>query len=102
MSKYYRMAFGVWKQRWKILDRMSAYSMRAQIAVVVATMEIYNFLRRNNRLDEGFRRAGEVDDDEVEINLPNEQDEIVAELDAIGTEEMSWQQLRDYMAKALH
>lgn len=51
---------------------MPAYSMRVQTTVVVATMRIHNFLRRNGRLDEGFRIAEEVDDDEVEIDLPND------------------------------
>lgn len=64
-------------------------------------MEIHNFIQRNDRLDEGFRRAEEMDDDEVEIDLLDEQDEIVAEMDVIGEENMPWQQLCDYMTQAL-
>lgn len=94
-------SFGVWKQRWKVLDRMPAYSIRMQTAVVVATMGIHNFLRRNGQLDEGFRRAEEVDDDEVEIDLPDEQDEMAAEEDAIVEEDVPWLQLRDYVAQTL-
>lgn len=41
-----------------------------------------------------------MDEDEVEINQPNEEDEMATELDAIVNEDMPWQQLRDYMAKA--
>lgn len=40
--------------------------------MVVATMGIHNFLRRKCRLDEGFQRAEEVDDDKVEIDLLDE------------------------------
>lgn len=56
---------------------MSAYSMRVQINMVVASIGIHNFLMRNGRLDEGFRIVEEVNDDEVEIDLLDEQDEIV-------------------------
>lgn len=80
---------------------MPGYSMRAQTAVVVATMGVHNFLRRNDRLDEGFRRAEDEDDDEVEIELPDEEDEIAAERDTVGEEHVPWQALRDYMAQAL-
>lgn len=41
-----------------------------------------------------------MDEDEVEINQPNEEDEMATELDAIVNEDMPWQQLRDYMAQA--
>ncbi|XP_022858663.1 uncharacterized protein LOC111379508 [Olea europaea var. sylvestris] len=94
-------AFGVWKQRWKILDRMPSYSYRAQIGVVVAAMGVYNFLRRNGQLDEGFRRAEEVDDEEVEVELPDEKDKAAAEEDAVADENVSWTQLRDYIAHTI-
>ncbi|XP_022870993.1 uncharacterized protein LOC111390218 [Olea europaea var. sylvestris] len=94
-------AFGVWKQRWKIFDWMPGYSMRTQTAVVVAMMGIHNFLRRNERMDEGFRRAEEVEDEEVEIELPDEEDEIAVERDAIAKDNVLWYALRDYMAHAL-
>lgn len=46
-------------------------------------------------------RAEEVDDDEVDIDLPDEADEIAAEQDVICKEDMPWQLLHDYMAHAL-
>lgn len=63
-------AFDVWKQKWKILDRMPGYSMRAQTTIVVATMGVHNFLQRNDQLDEDFMKVEEEADDEVEIDLP--------------------------------
>ncbi|XP_022873699.1 uncharacterized protein LOC111392572 [Olea europaea var. sylvestris] len=94
-------AFGVLKQRWKILDRMPSYSYRAQIAVVVAAMGVHNFLRRNGELDEGFHRAEEVDDEEVEVDLPDDEDEVAAEEDAVANENATWTQLRDYIAHTI-
>lgn len=62
---------------------------------------VHNYLRWHRRLDEGFRRAEENDDDEVEVNLPNEDDKIVIEEDATGDVNIPWQGLRDYMAQVL-
>lgn len=62
---------------------MPGYSTRAQAAMIVATMGIHNFLRRNEGLDEGFHRAKEVDNDEIEIELLDEKDEMAAKRDAI-------------------
>ncbi|XP_022888237.1 uncharacterized protein LOC111403838 [Olea europaea var. sylvestris] len=46
----------------------------------------------------GFHRAKEVDDEEVKVELPDEEDEPAAEEDAVGDENVSWTQLRDYIA----
>ncbi|CAA2967493.1 Hypothetical predicted protein [Olea europaea subsp. europaea] len=46
-------------------------------------------------------RAKEMDDDEIEVDLPDVDDEIEAKNDAIGDEDIPWQHLRDYMAQAL-
>lgn len=42
-----------------------------------------------------------MDDDEIEVDLPDVDDEIEAKNDAIGDEDIPWQHLRDYMAQAL-
>ncbi|XP_022891353.1 uncharacterized protein LOC111406262 [Olea europaea var. sylvestris] len=70
--------------------RMLSYSYRAQIAVVVAVMGVHNFLRCKEQLDEGFRRADEVDDEEVEVELPDEEDKAAAEENAVADENVSW------------
>lgn len=69
------------------------------MVVVVAAMEVHNFLRRNGELDEAFRRAEEVDDDDVEIDLPDTDDEAAAEEDAVSDDNVTWHQLRDYIAQ---
>lgn len=40
-------------------------------------------------------------DDKAEIDLPNDEDEVAIEEDAIVKEDMTRQQLRDFMAQAL-
>ncbi|XP_022866420.1 uncharacterized protein LOC111386198 [Olea europaea var. sylvestris] len=91
-------AFGVLKQRWKILDRMPSYSFPTQVAVVLATMAIHNFLRRSGVVDEAFARA-ETDDDVANVELPNAEDEIQAEVNASEIQRNEWDRLRDYMVQ---
>lgn len=47
-------AFGMWKQRWKILERMPSYPFTTQVAVVIMTIGIHNLLRRSRVLHETF------------------------------------------------
>ncbi|XP_022843271.1 uncharacterized protein LOC111366808 [Olea europaea var. sylvestris] len=91
-------AFGVWKERWKILDRMPRYPFRTQIAIVVATMGIHNFMRRSGVVDAAFTRA-KVDEDAAEVELPNVEDEIQAEIHASKIQRSEWDRLQDYMAQ---
>ena len=37
--------FGVWKSKWKILRNMSAFCIRTQDRIIVATMVLRNFVR---------------------------------------------------------
>lgn len=48
---------------------MSSYPFPTQ--VVVATMGVYNFLRRSGFLDEAFRRADMEEDDATKVELPD-------------------------------
>ncbi|XP_022849782.1 uncharacterized protein LOC111371844 [Olea europaea var. sylvestris] len=91
-------AFGVWKERWKILDRMPSYPFRTQVAIVVATMGIHNFMRRSGVVDAAFTRA-EVDENVAEVELPNVEDETQAEIHAPKIQRSEWDRLRDYMAQ---
>ncbi|XP_022851889.1 uncharacterized protein LOC111373569 [Olea europaea var. sylvestris] len=91
-------AFGVWKERWKILDRMPSYPFRTQVAIVVAMMGIHNFMRRSGVVDAAFTRA-EVDEDVAEVELPNVEDETQAEMHAPEIQRSEWDRLRDYMAQ---
>jgi hypothetical protein len=40
-------SFGVWKQRWGILQKMSAYLYKIQVEIVVASMALYNYIRKS-------------------------------------------------------
>ena len=42
-------AFGVWKQRWRILQNMSAYLYKSQVQFVVASMTLHNYIRRKSQ-----------------------------------------------------
>ncbi|KAJ9183772.1 hypothetical protein P3X46_007583 [Hevea brasiliensis] len=63
--------FGVWNNRWHILDNMSAYPFKVQIKIVVASMTLHNYIRkkaRGNRIFQIFNRNPEY----VPFNiLPN-------------------------------
>ncbi|KAG5223875.1 protein ALP [Salix suchowensis] len=46
--------FGVGKQRWKILQCMPAYPYKTQVAIVVASMALHNYIRRRSQDDVVF------------------------------------------------
>ena len=47
-------AFGVWKQRWRILQNMPAYPYKSQVKIVVASMALHNYIRRKSQEDVAF------------------------------------------------
>ena len=47
-------SFGVWKQRWRILQNMSAYPYKTQVEIVVASMALHNYIRRRSQDDAVF------------------------------------------------
>ncbi|KAG5248876.1 protein ALP [Salix suchowensis] len=50
--------FGVWKQRWKILQCMPPYPYKTQVQIIVASMALNNYIRRRSQHDDVF---GEYD-----------------------------------------
>ncbi|KAG5251922.1 protein ALP [Salix suchowensis] len=50
--------FGVWKQRWKILQCMPPYPYKTQVKIIVASMALNNYIRRRSQHDDVF---GEYD-----------------------------------------
>ena len=46
--------FGVQKNRWKILEQMPSYDIKDQRDIVVVTCILHNFIRKNDREDDGF------------------------------------------------
>nr|KAJ0222837.1 hypothetical protein LSAT_V11C200058550 [Lactuca sativa] len=52
--------FGVWKARWALLRDMHVnYKYMNQVRIVIASMVIYNYIRKFGRFDEAFNRAQE-------------------------------------------
>ncbi|CAI9269664.1 unnamed protein product [Lactuca saligna] len=50
--------FGVWKARWALLRDMHVnYKYKNQVKIVIASMAIYNYIRKVGRSDEAFNRA---------------------------------------------
>lgn len=60
---------------------MPSYPFPTQVAIVIATMGIHNFLRRLGVVDEAFTRA-EVDEDAVEVEFSDAEDEMHSEMNA--------------------
>ena len=49
-----KRSFRVWKQRWKILQNMSAYPYKTQVEIVVASTALHNYIRRSSQDDAVF------------------------------------------------
>ena len=47
-------SFGVWKQRWRILQNMPAYPYKTQVEIVVASMTLHNYIRWRSQDDAVF------------------------------------------------
>ncbi|XP_011015239.1 PREDICTED: uncharacterized protein LOC105118883, partial [Populus euphratica] len=47
-------SFGVWKQRWKILQNMPGYPYKTQVEIVVTSMALHNYIRRRSQDDAVF------------------------------------------------
>nr|XP_034902955.1 protein ALP1-like [Populus alba] len=78
-------SFGVWKQRWRILQNMPAYPYKTQVEFVVASMALHNYIRRRSHDDVVFaefdRNPNYVPDD----ILPD----VVARPESIGNNRQS-------------
>ena len=46
--------FRVWKQRWGILQCMPPYPYKTQVAIIVASMTLNNYIRRRSQHDDVF------------------------------------------------
>ncbi|XP_058786324.1 uncharacterized protein LOC131660965 [Vicia villosa] len=55
--------FNLWKNRFAILRHMPKFSIKTQVKIVVATMVIRNFIRRNAKIDVDFHRYEDEDID---------------------------------------
>jgi hypothetical protein len=41
-------SFGIWKQRWRILQNMPDYPYKTQVEIIVASMTLHNYIRRRS------------------------------------------------------
>lgn len=57
--------FDLWKNRFAILRHMPKFSINTQVKIVVATMIIHNFIRRNTEIDVDFHR---YEDEYIDLN----------------------------------
>jgi hypothetical protein len=55
-------AFGVLKQKWRILKAMPSFSPRTQKHVILACMALHNFIRDSKLRDEEFDKCDEDED----------------------------------------
>jgi hypothetical protein len=60
--------FGVWKNKWKLLHCMSNFSYDKQVKIVVVSMTLHNFIRKNAIKDAEFQP---YDDDEDLLSTDN-------------------------------
>jgi hypothetical protein len=47
-------AFGVLKERWRILKHLPSYPMEKEANFIIACMMLYNFIRGNHENDDLF------------------------------------------------
>ena len=47
-------SFGVWKQRWRILQNMHVYPYKTQVEIIVASMALHNYIRRRSHDNVAF------------------------------------------------
>jgi hypothetical protein len=97
-------AFGVLKQKWRILKSMPSFSTRTQAHIIMACMALHNFIRDSALRDDAFDKC-----DEDENYMPRDEDDTeepeVAQLevDEIIEEEneVTMNIVRDNIANAL-
>ncbi|XP_074315260.1 uncharacterized protein LOC141651446 [Silene latifolia] len=63
-------SFEVWKNRWRILFNIPSYKFSTQCKVVVVTMTLHNYIRKNALKDEEFDKCDEDPD-----YMPNVEEE---------------------------
>jgi hypothetical protein len=99
-------AFGVLKQKWRILKSMPSFSPKRQARIIIACMALHNFIRDSALRDDEFEKCDE-DEDYMPINEDedgsDEQQPIELQGDDAPEEEneVSMNTIRDNIANAL-
>ena len=92
-------AFGVLKQKWRILKAMPSFPLRRQKHIIIACMALHNFIRDSKLRDEEFDKCDEDEDYMPEAGQAATQ----AQGDNVPEEEseVSMNTIRDRIANAL-
>ena len=93
-------AFGVLKQKWRILKAMPSFPLRTQKHIIVACMALHNFIRDSKLRDEEFDKC---DDDEEYMPGATETTTAQPQGDEVLEEEneVTMNTIRDRIANAL-
>ncbi|XP_056863057.1 protein ALP1-like [Raphanus sativus] len=76
LRSYIERTFGVWKAKWRILDRKHPkYGLVKWIKLVTATMALHNFIRDSHRDDQDFLEWENVDVGVEEAHDGDEEEE---------------------------
>jgi hypothetical protein len=100
-------AFGVLKQKWRILKKLPSFSPEIQAQIIIACMALHNFIRDSALRDDDFEKCDENEDympvDEDEDGNEGQQVVQVQDDDVVLEEEneISMNTIRDNIANAL-
>ncbi|XP_056867013.1 uncharacterized protein LOC108860577 [Raphanus sativus] len=76
LRSYIERTFGVWKAKWRILDRKHPkYGLVKWIKLVTATMALHNFIRDSHRDDQDFLEWENVDVGVEEAHSDDDEEE---------------------------
>jgi hypothetical protein len=89
-------AFGVLKEKWRILKHLPSYAMEKQVKIILACMMLHNFIRDSHENDDLF----DMCDEDENFVLSNE-DTTSSQSQLYGQEESDMNALRDSIANAL-
>ncbi|WCJ41876.1 hypothetical protein M5689_022715 [Euphorbia peplus] len=92
--------FGVWKARWRILRAMPSYAFTTQRDIVIASMALHNYIRRNTLGDPGFDRL-DANPDFVPYDSLNSSDDVDTNENHEETGATQMNVLRDHIASNL-
>jgi hypothetical protein len=89
-------AFGVLKERWRILKHLPSYPMEKQAKIILACMALHNFIRETNENDNLFDMC-----DEDEEFVPSHEDATSSHSQLYGQEESDMNVVRDGITNGL-
>jgi hypothetical protein len=89
-------AFGVLKEKWRILKHLPSYPMKKQAKIILACMALHNFIRESHENDDLFDMC-----DKDEEFVPSHEDTTTFHSQLYGQEESDMNTIRDSIADAL-